>query len=93
MNFKKISRHGEEWHKKMMDVISSYFRTSDYEVNSEPILHYGRADLGIFMKPPKNIYIEIDTVSLFKLWYNLSVMKNVTFLIIPSENKVIEFNT
>ena len=93
MNFKKISRHREEWHKKMMDVISSYFRTSDYEVNSEPILHYGRADLGIFMKPPKNIYIEIDTVSLFKLWYNLSVMKNVTFLIIPSENKVIEFNT
>lgn len=26
-----------------------------------------------------------------KLWYNLSVMKNCTFLMIPSEDKIIEF--
>lgn len=92
-DFKKVSRHGQEWHRKMMDVISSYFKTFNYEVKLEPVLHYGRADLGIFTKPHKHLYIEIDTVSLFKLWYNLSTMKNVTFLIVPSENKVIEFNT
>jgi integrase/recombinase XerD len=93
MNFKKINRHGREWHRKMMDVVSNYFITRDYKVNFEPILHYGRADLGVFMEKEKPLYIEIGTVSLFKLWYNLSVMKNVTFLIIPSENNGIEFNT
>jgi len=92
-NFKKISHHGQEWHKKMMDVIYAYFKNQDGRIIMEPSLNYGRADLGIYFKPNKNIYVEVDTVSLFKLWYNLSTMKNVTFLIIPSENKVIEFNT
>lgn len=45
------------------------------------------------MKLRSPLYIEIDTVLLFKLWYNLSTMKNTTFLIIPSENKLIEFKT
>jgi len=91
LNLKKISRHGEEWHRKMMDVISNYFMARNYEVNFEPILPYGRADLGIFMKSREPLYVEIDTVSLFKLWYNLSTMKDVTFLLIPSENYAIEF--
>lgn len=76
----------------MMDVASSYFSSLGYQINMEPFLHYGRADLGIFMKQHKPLYVEIDTVSLFKLWYNLSVMKNATFLIIPSEDKAIEFD-
>jgi len=92
-DFKKVSRHGQEWHRKMMDVIYSYFKTRGAKIIMEPLLNYGRADLGIYFKQNKNIYIEVDTVSLFKLWYNLSTMKSVTFLIIPSENKVIEFNT
>jgi len=89
IDLKKISRHGEEWHKKMMDVIYEYFKSQNCKIILEPILNYGRADLGIYSKKP--LYIEVETVSLFKLWYNLSTMKNVSFLIVPSENSAIEF--
>jgi hypothetical protein len=75
----------------MMNVISEYFKLQDCKVVSEPILNYGRADLGIYPRSNEALYIEIGTVSLFKLWYNLSTMKNVTFLLIPSENYAIEF--
>lgn len=93
LNLKKLSRHGKEWHKKMMDVIYEYFKQQNYKIVFEPILNYGRADLGIDSERSRPIFIEVGTVSLFKLWYNLSSMKNATFLIVPSENKVIEFNT
>lgn len=53
MNFKKISRHGKEWHKKMMNAVLSYFDSLGYQVNTEPFLHYGRTDLGIFMRQYK----------------------------------------
>ena len=92
-DFKKISRHGQEWHKKMMDVIYDYFKTQGGKIITEPSLNYGRADLGIYFKPNKRIYVEVDTVSLFKLWYNLATMKNVVFLIVPSDNKLLEFKT
>jgi integrase/recombinase XerD len=92
-NLNKVSRHGQEWHKKMMDVIYEYFKSQGCKVALEPILNYGRADLGIYSSSSNPLLIEVDTVSLFKLWYNLSVMKSVTFLIVPSEDKVIEFNT
>ncbi len=91
-NLKKITKHGQEWHGKMMDVMSKYFKAQNYEVVFEPTLNYGRADLGIYLNSNKALYIEIGTVSLFKLWYSLSTMKNVTFLIVPSEECVIEFN-
>jgi hypothetical protein len=87
---KKVSRHGKEWHRKMMDVIYEYFRTQNHQVIIEPVLNYGRADLGIRLKSQGLIYVEVGTISLYKLWYNLSSMRNVTFLIIPSERKVIE---
>lgn len=93
-NLNKVSRHGQVWHKKMMDVIYEYFKLRNYKIILEPVLNYGRADLEIYSNNNDNhLYIEVGTVSLFKLWYNLSTMKNTTFLIIPSENKVIEFNT
>lgn len=90
-NLPKTSKHGQEWHKKMMDVIYEYFKLQNYKVALEPVLNYGRADLGVYSKPNRPIYIEVDTVSLFKLWYNFSTMRNTTFLIVPSENNVIEF--
>lgn len=86
------SRHGQELHKKIMDIAHNYFESENYKVVSEPILNYGRADLGVSVSPRKNIYVEVGTISLFKLWYNLSMMKNQTFLIIPSEDYAIEFN-
>ncbi len=92
-NFKKVSRYGRGWHKKMMDVIYEYFKSRGCKVALEPILNYGRADLEIYSSLNNSLFIEVGTVSLFKLWYNLSTMKNVSFLVIPSENNAIEFKT
>jgi len=67
-----------------MDTIYEYFKILGDKVVLEPTLNYGRADLGVISNSNnKNIYIEVDTVSLFKLWYNLSTMKNTTFLVVP----------
>ena len=89
----RISRHGEEWHRKMMNGIFKYFKLQNYKVDIEPILDYGRADIGAYSNKNNTIYIEIGTVSLFKLWYNLSTMKNTTFLIVSEEDYAIEFKT
>ena len=62
-DFKKISRHGQEWHKRMMNAIHDYFETQGGKIITEPSLNYGRADLGIYFKPNKSIYVEVDTVS------------------------------
>lgn len=90
---KRLNRHGQEWHKKMMNIIYEYFSLKNYKVTLEPVLNYGRADLEVHSDSGKIIYIEVGTVLLYKLWYNLSTMKNATFLVVPSENCVIEFNT
>ena len=87
-------RHGEEWHRKMMNAVGNYFKAKNYKVALEPILNFGRADLGVFSKTLKSpIYVEIGTTSLYKLLYNLLTMKNSIFLIIPAEEYMIEFRT
>ena len=92
-DLKRLSKHGQEWHKMMMDVIYQYFSSRNYKVTPEPVLNYGRADLEIHSNSGKIIYVEVGTVSLYKLWYNLSTIKNVIFLLVPSEEIIIEFNT
>ncbi len=92
-NLLKISKHGEEWHRNIMNVISIYFKAKNYKVIIEPILNYGRADLGIYSNPKENLYVEVGTVSLYKLWYNFLTMKNVSFLLVPFEDYAIEFRT
>ncbi len=87
-------RHGEEWHRKMMNAVANYFKGDGYQTALEPIINFGRADIGIFSKSLKSpIYIEIGTTSLYKLLYNLLTMENSIFLIIPSEENMIEFRT
>ena len=86
----KKEKHGGEWHRSMMGVLEKYFANQGYEVTLEPHLNNGRADLGVFKNGEKNLYIEIDTVSIYKLWVNLQTMKECKFLVVPSENKVIE---
>ena len=86
------SKHGKEWHRKMMDRVSNCFIAQNYKVRLEPILNYGRADLKAY-NHRENIYIEIGTVSLFKLWYNFLTTKNTTFLIIPSKDYILKFVT
>lgn len=82
--------HGKDWHRKTMSILCDFFKKRGYEVKIEPITNYGRADLGINLNN-KSLYIEIGTISLFKLWYNLVTMGNAVFLLIPNEKYILEF--
>lgn len=77
----------------MMNVLDQYFTSQGYEVNVEPYLNNGRADLGIYKEGKKFLFVEIGTLSIYKLWINLQTLKDALFLIVPSEDKVIEFET
>ncbi|MDP2741135.1 MAG: phage integrase N-terminal SAM-like domain-containing protein [bacterium] len=83
--------HGKDWHRNMINEIYRYFKHNGYKIISEPSLNHGRADLGVIDISGKIIYVEVGTVSLYKLWYNLASMKDVNILVIPSENKILEF--
>jgi hypothetical protein len=89
-HLKQKSYHGKEWHRRMMDAIHQYFKEQNYKVVLEPSLNYGRADLGVYVDRKQILYIEVGTISLYKLWFNLSTMRDVTFLIVPSEETIIE---
>lgn len=82
--------HGKDWHQKMMSIVHGYFEKNNYKVSIESTTNYGRADLGIILDDHP-LYIEIGTISLFKLWYNLATMENATFLLIPNNNYILEF--
>lgn len=87
------AKHGKEWHRNMIDVIEKYFKKDGFEVTIEPSLNYGRADLGVFKEGKKNLYVEVGSVSIYKMCINLHAMKDSIFLSIPSEQKIIEFET
>ena len=59
----------------------------------EPDVYGGRADLGVFKKGKPNLYIEVGTTSLYKLWLNLArkSLQKFTYLIVPDDDKLIEF--
>ncbi len=84
--------HGSNWHRKTMEKIEAHFKLLECDVVLEPDLNYGRADLGIYKKGEKDLLIEVGTIQLYKLWFNLNRMaKNVIYLIIPNDKKMIEF--
>lgn len=86
--------HGEEWHRKMMNAATNYFKKDEFQTSLEPMLNLGRADVGVLLGSLKStIYIEIGTTSFYKLLYNLLTMENSIFLIIPAEEYMIEFKT
>ena len=81
-------KHGADWHNDKINSIKKYFQTNNYQTEIEPLLFFGRADLGI---PKIKIFIEVGTVNLYKLYYNLLNMHNCRLLIVPSNNSIIEF--
>lgn len=89
-NKKKI-HHGSDWHRKTMEKIENHFLCLGYDVVREPDLHRGRADLGVYKKGEPNLLIEVGTTSFFKLWFNLKMMMNSIYLIVLSDDKLIEF--
>ena len=89
-NRKKI-HHGSDWHRETMEKIENHFLHLGYDVVLEPNLHQGRADLGVYKKGVPDLLIEVGTTSFFKLWLNLETMKNSIYLIVPNDDKLIEF--
>jgi hypothetical protein len=88
---KKSARHGGIWHRKMMDVLTEYFANQDFEVITEPLLSQGRADLGIYKDSHMDLFVEIGDTSPYKLWWNLQILTNCRILLVPDENRAIEF--
>ena len=87
--------HGKDWHKLMMNRVVSSFQifTQQQKVIIEPVTNYGRADLGYFPDRGKPTYVEVGTVSLFKIWYNLTTMRNCVCILIPNDDVIIKFET
>lgn len=88
---KKKIYHGSDWHRETMEQIENHFLSLKYKVIREPDLNHGRADLGAFKKGAPDLYIEIGTTSFFKLWLNLETMRHFIYLIVPNDDKLIEF--
>lgn len=84
--------HGKEWHTEMMKLVSNYFKSLGDNVIIEPNLNMGRADLGVYKKGERNLFIEVGTVSLSKLLFNLESMEGSDFLIVIDENRALEFS-
>ncbi|MEK7653503.1 MAG: hypothetical protein AAB358_03420 [Patescibacteria group bacterium] len=85
-------KHGGDWHNNIINYLSSHFLKYNYKVDfNEPQLYYGHADLKI-IRNQKTAYFEIDTVSIFKLWINLFIMKNIELIIISYSGKIIKFS-
>ena len=83
--------HGGDWHNNTIQKVAKYYSDLGHIVNSsQPSLLYGYADL-LLQKNGNSIYIEIDTINIFKLWINLSLMKNACILNM-TPNKIIKFD-
>ena len=64
---KKNIYHGSDWHSKTMEKIEKHFKLMGFDVEREPTLNYGRADLGVYKKSEKSLLIEVVTIQLYKL--------------------------
>ncbi len=84
--------HGADWHFNMMKKIGGHFQSLGFEVEVEPTLTHGRADLGVYKKEENNLFVEVGTVSPFKLLVNLRTMINTKILLAPQEDHVVEFS-
>jgi len=88
---KGSARHGGDWHKKMMDLLTEYFEKQGFEVIPGPFLSQGRADLGIYRDGLIDLFVEVGITSAYKLWWNLQMLTNSKILLVPDEKRAIEF--
>ena len=84
--------HGKEWHSEMMKLVATYFDSLKYEILVEPGLSFGRADLGVYKKGKRNLFVEVGTVSISKLLANLLSMADTNILIVLDSNHAVEFS-
>ena len=86
-------RHGGDWHKAMMGLIKNHFSEGGFELTTEPYLNWGRADIGVYKQGYKNLFVEVGSTSVFKVWLNSHTMPDSIFLFVPSVYYAIEFRT
>lgn len=91
-SFPIIKSHGGPEHFETMKLVATYFNTLGYDVVAEPNLNWGRADLGVYKKGKRNLFIEVGTISLQKLLLNLLSMKEADFLLVLDTNHAVEFS-
>lgn len=91
VNTQKEIYHGKEWHSKIIKQLENHFIYQGYKIIRQPDLNWGRSDLGAFKKGEQPIYIEVGSTSIFKIWINLKTLGNFTYLIVPSNEKLVEF--
>lgn len=84
--------HGKDWHNEMMNLVYNYFKSLGFNLAIEPNLNKGRADLGIYKEGERNLLVEIGTVSLPKLLFNLESMEESDFLLVLGSNRVVKFS-
>lgn len=83
--------HGKEWHSRTMEAIKQHFQNEGFEVTLEPRLHWGRADLGVHKEGEKDLIVEVGTLSALKLFINLKFMKDFIYLVVPNDERIVEF--
>jgi len=88
---RKEIHHGGDWHQNTMMKIENHFLALGFDVVREPNLLSGRADLGVYKEGAPPLFIEVGTTTLFKLAVNLSGMPDFVYLIVPEDEKLIEF--
>jgi hypothetical protein len=81
--------HGADWHNSLINQIKNYFENNKYSAKLEPALHYGRADLGV---PGLNLFVEVGTINIYKLYNNLINMVKCKILVVPDNHYIIEFS-
>ncbi len=89
-DFKKID-HGQKWHIETITTIENHFSHQGFSIIREPTIYLGRADLGVYNEGAQDLFVEVGTTSLYKLYINLRSMRNCTYLIVPSDSRLIEF--
>ena len=82
-------QHGAAWHYDKITMIKDYFERNSQGVELEPNLHYGRSDLGVH---ELSLFIEVGTINLYKLYYNLLYLHVYKLIIVPSDDYLLEFS-
>jgi hypothetical protein len=87
-NSSTLKKHGGNWHNDQILTIEKYFLANGVKVEKEPALYYGRADLGA----GNNMFIEVGTINLYKLYLNLSSLNSCKIILVPTDNYLLEFD-
>lgn len=80
--------HGADWHSSKIKLIKKYFENNKYIVEDESQMFFGRCDLSV---KALKVFVEVGTINIYKLYLNLSNMKDGKILLVTNDNYALEF--